>query len=307
MGSSNTAAIKVSCFCYEVNGISAIDCRIFGRSQRQSYGFTMESRNISFPNFSTGLSTMRSLLKRLILVGLAVVAGSMASCNTREVFVPPPGPLPFNLYILQNRPVGDYYAMSGIVARVEQVKVDDSIVKKDLASFSAQFIATTGAPAVSSVLLNGHVLEQHNNDTLRLRGTSDLLLLGANNWSFTPAAGGPLDVAMGLIDPIDSVKPFGQLPVDGVLRSDSSLTIQWKRPTAASGGMYIEWRAPNDTLAWSVSDGIGTFTIDYPDMKRLTGKGLVILSRFMNISRDFNTKKLVISRVAQRSYSVSVQ
>lgn len=243
----------------------------------------------------------------MILTGLLLLLGVMGGCNTREVFVPPPGALPFNLYILKNRPIGDYYAISGIIARVEQVKVDDSLVNKDLANYSAQFNLTPGMPPVSGVLLNGHTLEQHNNDTLRLRGTSDLSLLGANNWSFTPGGGTALDVAMGTMDPIDSVKPFEQIPASGVIRSDSSLTIQWKRPTNASGGMYIEWRAPNDTLVWSVSDGIGVFTIDYADMRKLTGKGLVILSRFLNITRDFNTKKLIISRVAQRSYNVNVQ
>lgn len=276
------------------------------QGQRQFYGEPPHVRRTFFQQLFHTLSTMKPLPLLAISLLLLILQG----CASRTVDPPTtPGTLPFYLEIPRNRPTGDMYVTSGVVNKVQSVIVNDSLTLRDIQSYSAQFTRDRGSvPMPAGVRLNGHDMTPHAaSDTLRLRGTSETSLLGRNTWEIVDSAGATASFESPVIDVVDSVLPFRLLSSTQALRSDSSLTIRWMRPTRGSGGMYIEWQAPNDTLVYTATDGVGTFAIPADDMRRVRGKGRVILTRFLNSTGTFQGLRVVVSRLAQRIYEVTVQ
>jgi len=244
---------------------------------------------------------------RIVVLAAAIL---FAGCEGRTVDPPDGhGAIGFALEIPANRPSGEYYVTSGVVNDVVAVKVGDSIVNRDIQTYGAQFTRAADAVAMPlEVSVNGSPLARHRDgDTLRLKSASDTSLLGSNTWRITDSSQSSEVFTSPVLDVVDSVAPFRTLLPTQAIRSDSSLTIRWQRPKRASGGMYIEWRAPNDTLRYTANDGIGILTIPSEDMMKLRGSGHVVLTRYLNATGSFHGLRVVISRLAQRSYEVTVQ
>ncbi len=249
-------------------------------------------------------------MKQVVATVLSIVVLAVGGC-TERIIEPPTGEgeIPFGLTIPATRPSGDYYLVSGVFTEVRTVKIGDSLELRDIQNYSAQFNRDKGSlPMPMNVFLNGDALSRHRGgDTLRLRGVSDTSLLSVNTWRIVDSAGAEGTFTTPVIDVVDSVLPFRNLLPNQVLRSDSSLTVQWKRPARPSGGLTIEWRGINDTLRVNANDGFGFYAFTADDMKRVRGAGTVIITRFYNTSGTFQGLRVVGTRLAQRSYEVSVQ
>lgn len=249
-------------------------------------------------------------MKQRITTALSLLALVLAGC-TERVIDPPnsAGEIPFGLTIPETRPAGDYYLVSGVFTEVRSVKIGDSLELRDIQNYSAQFNrANPVLPMPMTVHINGDALSRHRGgDTLRLRGVSDTSLLSVNTWKIVDSTGAEGSYTTPVIDVVDSVLPFRGLLPNQILRADSSLTIRWKRPSRPSGGLAIEWRGVNDTLRVNANDGFGFHTFTADEMKRVRGAGTVVITRFHNTSGTFQGLRVVATRLAQRSYEVSVQ
>lgn len=243
--------------------------------------------------------------------GLLVVAAlALAGCTGRVVDPPAEeGEIRFGLVIPATRPAGEYYLASGVVSEVRIVKVGDSLVPRDIQSFSAQFTRQdTSIRMPLEVSINGTRLSRHRGgDTLRLAGAGDTSLLSINTWRIVDSSMAEASYTTPVIDVVDSVLPMLTMLPSSIIRADSSLTLRWRRPVRSSGGLYIEWQAPNDTIRINANDGFGFYQISADDMKRVRGAGRVTLTRYINGSGSFQGLRVITTRLAQRSYEVSVQ
>jgi hypothetical protein len=152
--------------------------------------------------------------------------------------------------------------------------------------------------------LNGNPLARNlNTDTLRLDEASSSVY-GNNTWKLADSAGAVADsFVVQQIDVVDSVGPFKDLKT---FRSDTSLKIGWTPPRIGSGGMYIIWSAPDTTITIPVAD-IGFYTIEKADLVKLRGKGTVTFVRYLNIPKSYKGKRLILTRLAEHRYEVTVQ
>lgn len=245
----------------------------------------------------------------ICLALLAGIAACFAACGSDPIGNPGPVDLPFDLTIPDNRPVANYYAVSGIVTTRRLVKVNDSIVESSFPSFYAQFNAADSSFAIpSSVMLNGNPLVRNKgtSDTLRLDAVKDgSNLFGEDTWSLADSGVSTKTFPIKPVDIVDSVTPLG---TSASIRSDTSLQIRWKRPSpgSLSGGMYLYWRAPGRTLSVNMNDGIGNYSMDTSALKTLRGRGSVTLIRYYNIPGTYNGKSLMVTRLAQRTYTITV-
>jgi len=240
-------------------------------------------------------------MKRIVL--LAVLT-AIAGCGSDTIGPIGPVALPFDLTIPPNRPAGDLYAVSGIVSTTQPVRVGDSIVEGTVSSFYAQFSPAPGVAIPASVLLNGNLLERsRNTDTLRLDGASSLSVLGNNLWKLIDSSSAADSFPVQTIDVLDSVGPFKQFKS---FRSDTDLTLGWMPPRIGSGGMFLIWKAPDTTMVTPMAD-IGSYRISSGDLVKLRGKGSVTLVRYLNIQKTYKGKTLVLTRLAEHRYEVTIQ
>jgi hypothetical protein len=128
-------------------------------------------------------------------------------------------------------------------------------------------------------------------------------LFSDNVWSFVEVGGDTVDFPKIALDPIDSVAPFSS---SALIRGDTTLRLTWKPPTVGSGGIYLTWKAPGKTYTEFIQD-FGLYTIKSSTLKDLLGKGTVTLTRFRNDTHPYNGRQVVLTRLAQRIYTVTVQ
>lgn len=211
-----------------------------------------------------------------------------------------PGDIPFNLLIPSNTPKGDYQAISGITVAQTTSKIGDTIITSLSRSFYGQFI---GTPLPGKVLLNAIPLSRYRTtDTLRL-DNGDATIFGPNTWAFVDTlTGDTTRFPSIMVDPIDTIGP---LTTDDFVRVDTTLRLAWRPPTTGSGGILITWVAPDTTIQEYVQD-VGFAMLPPSKLKRLLGKGTVILTRFRNDQRTWNGKKVIITRLAECRYVVTV-
>jgi len=245
---------------------------------------------------------MRSFLILLTLV----LATGISGCAGSE---PPTGSdsfsIPFGLTIPGNRDTtADYYATSGVTTRIVATRVGDSIVETAQTIFYGEFMAAPGVPLPTRVTINGNPLERHRGgDTLRLRTASGPSIYADNTWGLTDTDNSETTFTIPKIDVVDTIKPFDRRTT---LRGDTSFTLQWKRPTLISSALYITWVAPNYTYEKLVADVIGEHVIPSEDMKKLRGKGKVVVTRYYYLPKKYKSRNLLLTRIAQRSFDVEV-
>lgn len=226
-------------------------------------------------------------------------------CADRTIGPIGPSSIPFDLTIPSNRPVADYYAVSGVTTSTTFLRIADSIVQSQVLNFYAQFTATPGLALPASVLLNDNRLERNlDTDTLRLDEITTGNVLKDNDWTFVGADSTKKKITMPAIDIVDSVGPFQSRTS---FRSDAPLTVGWRIPHAGAGGLTIIWRGPEHTTILPVNDFIGTATIPEGEMEKLLGAGTVTFIRYTNRTDTFNGKSITVTRIAQHSYPVTVQ
>jgi len=225
---------------------------------------------------------------------LAVSIWIFSGCGHPPIAPGVPGDIPFNLLIPNNTPKGDYQAVSGIN------KVGDTLITSLARSFYGQFI---GTPLPGRVLLNNIPLAQYRTtDTLRL-DNGDATIYGPNTWALVDTlTGDTTRFPAIMVDPIDTIGPF---TTDTFIRADTTLRLAWRPPTTGSGGVLITWAAPDTTLQEYVQD-VGFATLASSKLKRLIGKGTVTLTRFRNDQHIWNGKKVIITRLAECRYVVTV-
>jgi hypothetical protein len=215
-----------------------------------------------------------------------------------------PSEIPFNLVIPATMPAGDYYAISGISVQKQLTGGIDSLTEGTSQSFYAEFYTAPGGTLPASVSIDGNQLVRNlQTDTLRLDAAVGLQPFGANSWSLSEAGEGPSTFTSAFIPAVDSVRPFrlNQPP----LRGDTSLTIQWK-PAGTNVGMQLRWVGPSRTYTQAVNDFAGSFTVPKEIMATLRGKGLVTLTRFRTTTEQYRGKNLIVARLAQNIFEVTV-
>lgn len=242
----------------------------------------------------------------LLTLLLAIITLSVTGCGDDRP-LGPTGPLsiPFELTTSFLRPDGDYFAISGIVTRSTTIISGDSTIESTFPAFYAQFHADPGL-RLPQVLLNKSRFERHRGgDTLRLASSSGTSVYGDNTWTLIDTVDG--DTASHLVSKVDVIDTLEPFAFKKNFRSDTSLTIRWKRPSFGSSGLILIWDAVDHTVVKSLQDGIGYYEIDRSDMLRLRGKGKITLIRYLNIEKSYKGKKLVLTRIAERSYDVTVE
>jgi hypothetical protein len=245
---------------------------------------------------------MRSLSVLGLLVLAAMVAGS--GCGSDPIGPIGPAEIPFDLVIPPNRPVGDLYAVSGVSSTTQLVRVGDSIVESTIPAFYAQFHAAPGGTLPASVFLNDNPLERsRGGDTLRLDEASSTSIFGNNIWKLADGSAAADSFTIGRVDVLDSIGPLRE---SKNVRSDTNLQLGWMPPRIGSGGMYLIWKAPDSSMMIPIAD-IGSYTVESADLKRLQGKGTVTFVRFLNIQKTYKGRKLILTRLAQHRYEVTVQ
>lgn len=249
---------------------------------------------------------MRSLPALLTLVlATGLFATGILGCGGTE---PPtglgPSSIPFGLTIPDKRPPADYYATSGVTTRLVSTRVGDSIVETAQTIFYAQFTTAAGVPLPTSVEINGNTLARHRDgDTLRLTSGNALTLYADNTWGLTDTDNSETTFMIPKIDVVDTIKPFDRRTT---LRGDTSLALQWKRPTLISSALHISWVTSNYTYEKIVADIAGEHEIPTEDMKKLRGKGKVLVTRYYYLPRKYKTRDLLLTRIAQRSFDVEI-
>jgi hypothetical protein len=153
------------------------------------------------------------------------------------------------------------------------------------------------------VFLNGAQLRVTGTDTLRLGSSSGAGVLSDNVWKLADSSGDTVSFTVPRIDGIDSVLPFA---TGADIRGDVSLQVSWNSPFSVSGGMSITWQAPGYTYRQLVDDGVGAYEIPKDVMTKLRGRGNVYFTRYFNVIKFFHGKKVVLTRMTQRKYEVTV-
>lgn len=223
-----------------------------------------------------------------------------------------PTSIPFDLILPGGLPQGDYYAIAGTKGEQQQSLVNDSIIELPVWRSYAEFYAEGGTPIDFDVVLNTTTLERHRGgDTLRLRSTFDTSVVsGEQSWKLREPDDNRTELTrftLPAVNLLGSIEPFeGLRATKGSLRSDTALTIVWQ-PGANPGAMKIEWRAPGTSVSYSAQDFVGSYTIPAEVMANLRGTGTVILTRYRSITSDFSGKKIVGTRISQRTYTATVQ
>ncbi len=244
---------------------------------------------------------MKSL--SLLLVLLAGIG--LGSCDSTTIpLLPDNGNLPFGLIIPGNRPAADYHAVSGVSTRLVATKVGDSIVESPQTLFYAQFTASPGVPRLKSVLLNTVELGHHlKGDTLRLGRSPGSSIYGDNLWTLLDSGETKANFTMPKINVVDTVLPFDTRTT---IRGDVALTLSWRRPTLVSSALYISWKTPNHTFEKTVSDYAGSYEIPQEEMKKLQGRGEVVITRYYYMPQKFKERTVMLTRIAQRTFSINV-
>lgn len=244
---------------------------------------------------------MRSSISLLVLVGALLLTA--LGCEEDPVGPIGPSEIAFDLTIPPNRPAADLYAVSGAISRTTTVRVGDSIVESTISSFYAQFHTAPGIPLPASVLLNNSTMERNRGgDTLRLDDASATSVLGNNTWKLVDELGAADSFLMQRVDVLDTVGPFKEKKT---FRSDTSLSINWLPPRLGSSGLFMIWKAPDTTLTLPLAD-VGFFTISKEDMKAIRGKGKVTFLRYLNSQKNYKGRKLILTRLAEHRYDVTV-
>ena len=183
-------------------------------------------------------------------------------------------------------------------------KVGDSIVESPQTLFYAQFTASPGVPQLKSVLLNTVELGHHlKGDTLRLGRSPGSSIYGDNLWTLIDSGETKTNFTMPKINVVDTILPFDSRTS---VRGDIPLTLSWRRPTLVSSALYISWKAPNHTFEKTVSDYAGSYEIPVEEMRKLQGKGQVMITRYYYMPQKFKERTVMITRIAQRSFSIDV-
>ncbi|HVK38811.1 MAG TPA: hypothetical protein VNA88_09790 [Candidatus Kapabacteria bacterium] len=235
---------------------------------------------------------------------LAIFVGflTLAACSER-VIPPVDGPQSIEFSLVYPQPPNSdaYFGVSGVRLVTDEI-VRDTLVKVTGRSFFGQFY-TGGAALPTQVELNGVLFERHAaTDTLRLGATDNTNLFGVQAWRLTDAEG-PMTFQVAALNEIDSVAP---LMYGDPLRADTALALSWRPPSTATGGVLITWRmAGVDTYSQIVTD-MGRFTIPANIVGRFAGDSELILTRFRTDQNLYRGKQLILTRVAQRNYRVSV-
>jgi hypothetical protein len=239
----------------------------------------------------------------LSILALSLLIGG-AGCGSDPIGPIGPLEIPFDLTVPPNRPVGDLYAVSGVTSRTQFVRVGDSIIESAIPSFYAQFHAAPGGALPAKVLLNGNELERsRGGDTLRLETASSQTVLGNNIWKLVDESSAVDSTTVQRVDVIDSIVPFNERKT---FRSDTNLRLSWMPPRIGSGGMYLIWKAPDTTIVTPIAD-VGSYAIESADLKKLRGKGTVTFIRYLNTQKNYKGRKLILTRLAQHRYEVTVQ
>lgn len=234
----------------------------------------------------------------------AIFAGFLILVGCSDRSVPPidgPRSIRFELVYPQPPSSDAYFGVSGVRLVTDDV-AQDTIVRVTGRSFFAQFY--TGGPELpTSVELNGIPFVRHlETDTLRLGTSSSTSFFGVQSWRLTDAQG-PTSFQVNPLQEIDSVLPvmWGDL-----IRGDTSLLLTWRSPSTATGGVLITWRMQGvETWSQTFSD-VGRATIPEAVVSRFAGDSELILTRFRTEQHVFRSKPLILTRVAQREYRVTV-
>ncbi|MDB5036337.1 MAG: hypothetical protein JWQ98_3578 [Chlorobi bacterium] len=247
----------------------------------------------------------------LFLALITIVAG-ITGCESRPVdALTGNAVLPFDLLAPSNQPAdGDYYGESGVVFSTQTTILKDSLSHTNTSAFQAQFRVKhdtsnssllTRLPAM--VFLNGAQLRVTGLDTVRLGSSSGAAVLNDNIWKLADSSGDTASFTVPKIDGIDSVLPFA---TGADIRGDVPLPVRWNSPFSVSGGMSITWQGPGYTYRQLVDDGVGAYEIPKDVMTKLRGRGNVYFTRYLNVIKFFRGKKVVLTRMTQRKYEVTV-
>lgn len=218
----------------------------------------------------------------------------------------PPG-IAFDLVIPSNTPVGDYNGVSGTSIKTELTPINNDTVpeyiESSVVAYYGQFVSASTSPKPSRVVLNRDTLIRHaGTDTLRLdQGSALRDLVGDNYWKIFGENGDTVTFISPALGPLDSISPLYQKDV----RGDTSLTLRWKG--GAGAGVMLTWTHEGSGYVFSRAYGDnGSLTIPVDEMKKLRGVGTVTLVRYRSTNHLYNGKTVVLTRLSQRHYDVTV-
>ncbi len=242
-------------------------------------------------------------LRRFAAALVPIVALVVSGCSHPAVPGGEPGDIPFDLLVPGNIPRGDYNAIGGISIETMLSGTADSTFEAPARSYYAQFAPAVGMPLPARVLLNGNPLSRYKEtDTLRLESAENNVF-GDNLWALVDSTGDTTKFPAIRLDAVDSVSPF---TAGKLIRGDTALRLIWKPPTVSSGGVLITWTVPGTTYSEFVQDN-GLFVVPASTLKKLAGRGRFVLTRFRNDNHTYKGRKVVVTRLAQRIYTVTVQ
>ncbi len=247
---------------------------------------------------------------RALLTVLAVIVSiALAACGN-DTPAGPSGPIPiaFNIVIPPSIVAnGDYYAMSGTVSEPGYARIGDTTIEVRTRTFYAQFFTSNRVLLPSKVTLNSLALQHHKDtDTLRLAASSgeSSKINATNTWGVTDTAGVTETFPIPAVDPLDSIAPLER---STIVRADTGLSLRWRVPDI-SQGIYMVWSADRTSYTYSVYIGdSGQFIVPKEELKKLTGVGKVIFTRFYRSTKTYKGNTFSMLRVAQRVYKVTVQ
>ena len=243
---------------------------------------------------------MRHILAPAFLLMLCLLT---MGCGDDPIGPIGPSDIPFDLTIPFTRPAADYYAVSGVQIDTRSVRIGDSIAELAVPAFYAQFHSPKGEPLPGSVLLNRNPLERHlGGDTLRLASAASSNVFGDNTWILADTDD-TVSVLAPKVDIVDSLEPFS---FKTTFRNDTGIVIKWKRPVFGASGLILRWESRDYIHMVPLVDALGFAEIDAATMDKLRGKGTITLLRYLTLEKQYRGKKLVVTRVAQRSYDVTV-
>jgi|GEM_PF-2321185 len=245
---------------------------------------------------------------KLIIILLACAAAfGAAGCDSHDIGgAMVPVEYPFDILLPPVQTPVDYYAESGISLQTQTIVVRDSLVESTTPQFYAQFRSANGSEPPAGVKLNGNILTplSAGSDTLRLTTVSGTSLYNDNVWSLADG-GDSASFVIARVDGIDSVAPF---VTRKSFRRDTSITMRWKPPTSGSSGMYITWTSSGKyTYAQRVDDNIGTFEIPRKEVEKLAGPGKIYITRYLTLQKTFKGKSVMLRRLVQRIYPVTIE
>jgi hypothetical protein len=250
---------------------------------------------------------MNTRIASFVLSLVAIVA--VSACGSSSGPITPPGPkdIAFDLTIVPGIiSPGDYHAISGTSIISESQIIGDSLFDVSGHAFYAQFYKSS--PADSSptmVTLNNNPLERHlGGDTFRLASGDPRTLGGSNIWRLH-SGGDSTAFTTAAMDPIDTVSPLVR---NTVVRGDIDLQLVWPLSPTGANGMKVIWTGGSlaTPIIFSAQDN-GRLTIPKSEMVKLVGARTVLFIRFRNQEYTYNGKKLIVTRLAQRSYEVTVE